>query len=374
VKSRVLLLTALALMALAAASCGDAVTSRSSASGATDERTKAQDVYAKLNGTAPDQQRAEALKMAKDEGGQLALYTGWSPLLLDQLIAAFEKDTGVKVTEWRGSGDDLRERVLQEASAGRLGADAVLGGTSSLFDIADAKLFDAYTGAQRENVVESGRFDTWTAASYTLIVPAWNTKLIKPGQEPKSWEDLASPRFEGKMAIDVSDWYWYGAVSEYWLQQGKSQAQVDELWKKIGAGSHVVNGHTATQTRMAAGNLALYADAYTPSIDLLRTEKGAPVSYRLKDKSVPVKAFAKSDGIGLTTAAKHPAAAWLFADWLLKEGQKVIEDSGKPTAMADSASGDKLNGIELLPASEQTIWDQRQKWQKAYDELLRGVG
>ena len=373
-RSRLLLLGALAMALLTASACGESVTSRDSAAGANEESTEAQKVYDKLNSLPPDRQRAEALKLAKEqEGGQLTLYTGWSPLLLDDLVEAFEKDTGVEIREWRGGGDDLRERVLQEASAGRLAADAVLGGTSSQFDIAHAGLFAPYDGARRAKVVERGRFDTWTAAAYTLIVPAWNTKLIKPGQEPRSWEDLASGRYKGKMAIDVADWYWYAAVSQDWRKQGKSQAEVDRLWQRIGADSQVVQGHTATQTRMAAGNLALYADAYSPSIETLRKEKGAPLSFRLKDGSVPVRAFAKSDGVGLTKSAEHPAAAWLFADWLLDEGQKIIEATGQPTSTEQSQSPDTLGDIPLLPVSEQQIWDERAKWQREYDELLRGV-
>lgn len=362
-------MVSIVLVTTACSNSGSA--SKGSDSGST-EASGATQVYAKLNSAAADQQRSNALKLAKDEGGTLSLYTGWSPLIVDEITKEFTKDTGIKVKTFRTGGDDLRLKVLQEASAGKLGADAVLGGTSSMFAIAAEGIFAKYTGEARTKVIERGQFGTWTAASYTLIVPAWNTDMIKKGDEPRSWADLASERFKGKMAIDTSDWYWYAAVTEKWLKEGKSQSEVDELWKKISENAQVVTGHTSTETRMAAGQLALYADAYTESINLLVDQKDAPLSYRDGNGTVPVEAFAKSDGVGLVKTAKHPASAWLFADWLLSEGQKVISAQGKPIS-TDVSSATKLDGISLLPASEQEIWDDSAKWQKEYDELLRGA-
>ena len=42
--------------------------------------------------------------------------------------------------------------------------------------------------------------------NFTLMTAAYNTDLIKPGSEPKTWEDFLAPSLKGKMV-------WGNAVS-----------------------------------------------------------------------------------------------------------------------------------------------------------------
>ena len=40
----------------------------------------------------------------------------------------------------------------------------------------------------------------WTGTRYNVFVAAYNTKLIKKDELPKSYDDLLDPRWKGKMA------------------------------------------------------------------------------------------------------------------------------------------------------------------------------
>jgi iron(III) transport system substrate-binding protein len=74
---------------------------------------------------------------------------------------------------------------------------------------------------------------------------------------------------------------------------------------------------------LGAGQTAVDAMNYT-YITQQAAAAGAPVVYRLPDGTNPIPAFPRPNGVGMLAAAQHPAAAWLFYDWMLTEGQQVL--------------------------------------------------
>src|SRR6266542_3962352 len=141
------------------------------------------------------------------------------------------------------NSETVLQRVLQETSANRTGNDAVETNFGEMGQLSKQGVLADYRGAAFASVPESGRFPGWLADRLNIMLPAWNTKLIKPGQEPRSWEDLADPRFKGKLTLELTDSDWYENVTKSWLRHGKTQAQVDDLWKRIVANANVAKGH-----------------------------------------------------------------------------------------------------------------------------------
>ncbi len=43
-----------------------------------------------------------------------------------------------------------------------------------------------------------GKFENWTADRYNLFAPSWNTTKVPAGDQPKTWEDLANPKWDGR--------------------------------------------------------------------------------------------------------------------------------------------------------------------------------
>jgi iron(III) transport system substrate-binding protein len=203
------------------------------------------------------------------------------------------------------------------------------------------------------------------------MLPAWNTKLIKPGDEPRSWEDLADPRFAGKLTMELSDDDWYENVTQYWLKHGKSQAQVDELWRKIAANAKVVKGHTVMGQLLSAGQTGVDAMNYSYLVQK-DIDAGAPVAYRGADGTARTPAFARPNGVGMMKGARHPAAAMLFYDWILSDGQRVLVKDG--LTPSTTVPGDRsLNGITLVPYDVAGLVADSKSWSDKYDALLRGV-
>jgi iron(III) transport system substrate-binding protein len=291
--------------------------------------------------------------------------------LTTPVAAAFQKQFGIPLQVFRANSETVLQRTLQEGGANRLGGDVVETNFAEMESIAKEGLFTDYNGAALDRVIPAGKFDHWTASRLNIFLPAWNTTLIKPGDEPRSWEDLADPKYRGKITVELSDNDWYANLSQYWLAHGKTQQQVDQLWQGIVANSKAAKGHTVMMQLLGAGQTPMDAMNYTYITDQAAAA-GAPVTYRLPDGTNPIPAFPRPNGVGLLSGAQHPAGAWLFYDWLLTEGQQVLVDQ-KITPSTQVAGDKSLDGLTIVPFDSQTLIDDGTQWEKRYDELLRGV-
>jgi iron(III) transport system substrate-binding protein len=351
------------LVAALTAGCGGALPSSSSG--------QADATYAQIAKLPKAQQRAKAKELAKKEGNTLSLYTSMTADIATPIANAFEKATGVHVSVFRGNSETVLQRTMQEEQAKRPGADAVETNFLEMSALSDNGFLADFNGSALDKVEPTGKFTHWTASRLNIFQPAWNTSLIKPGMEPKSWEDLALPKYKGKITLEVSDSDWYENVTKYWLEHGKTQAQVDALWKAIVANSKVAKGHTTMMQFLTAGQTPMEAMNYTYITDRA-AEKGAPVAHLPADRKSTVPAFGRPNGVGMIKGAQHPAAAWLFYDWLLTDGQKVLVQQG--LTPSTKVPGDKsLDGITLVPFDVKGLSEKNGDWDKKYDELLRGV-
>src|SRR6266496_2696459 len=334
---RVMVGTLAVVVALALSACGKSVTSGTGGGGSA-AGTPAEKVYQQLNALPADQQRAKAIEQAKKEG-TLELYTSLTDDLVASVKEAFEQQTGVKMNVFRAASETVLQRTLQESSANRTGNDAIETNFGEMGLLSKQGVLADYRGASFGSVPESGRFPGWLADRLNIMLPAWNTKLIKAGQEPRSWEDLADPRFKGKLTLELTDSDWYENVTKSWLRHGKTQAQVDDLWQKMVANENVAKGHTVMAELLGAGQTAVDGMNYS-----YITQKGA----------------------------KHPAAAWLFNDWMLNEGQKLLVSLGL-TPSAKIPGDTSLQGVTLEPYDVQGLTQDSKTWDDRYDRLLRGL-
>jgi iron(III) transport system substrate-binding protein len=325
-------------------------------------------VYQKLNNMPEAQARAEALKEAKSAGGTVSLYTSMNADIADKVTAEFTKQTGIKVSTYRGHSEDVLQRTLQEASANRLGADVVETDFAEMDALGGKKVFGGYSGAGGKQIDSRYHYDSWIADRLNILVDGWNTKLMSPNDLPKSWEDLADPRYKGKISIEQTDNDWYENVTKWWKDHGKSDQEIEQLWQKIVANAKVVNGHITMADLLAAGQTALNVENYSYEYAVV-AKKGAPVADVVPGATNPVPAFARPNGVGVTAAAKHPAAAWLFADWVLSDGQKVLVQQG--LTPASKVPGDTTTqGLNVVPFDTAGYEAQQKTWADQWDRLI----
>jgi iron(III) transport system substrate-binding protein len=350
---------AVALVALAA--CGGSPTAGGPA---TVQESPA--VRAVIHGAAgrTGQERTDyLLEQARKESAPLHLYTSYSEEVLSPLVERFEQAYGIHVEAFRAGPEAIVDRIQQETTAGYDGgADVVETRGFELYRLSQAGLISSFGGEFTDAVPEYGRAQDWTADRLNVIVPSWNTTAVPAGEHPTSWEDLADPRWKGRLAMEQLDDNWFQTLFEWMVSQGKSEQEVEDYFRRLAANSGVVKGHTQMQQMLVAGQYAVAVSSYT-YITEQQKRAGAPVEW------LPAvqPAVAQPNGVALARQAKNPASAALFYSWLLTDGQQVLADTGNTPATFPIDADVIAVDIEGY-AAEAADWSRR------YDELLKNAG
>jgi iron(III) transport system substrate-binding protein len=316
--------------------------------------------------------------MAEAQGGQINVYTSLSSLVVKSVQAQWAKDyPNVKLNLYRASSEDVTARVLAERKAHPdNGADVIeTNGTNMLFFQHFKDVIVPYTKSPyRTQIPKAFRFDTWTADRIEKFVVAWNTNLVPSGQEPRSWADLANPKWAGKLSIEPTDVDWFASLYTYLQAHGGANGKkmttkaVDALFAGIARNSQLINGHTNQATALAAGQISVIVSGHAQSIEQLQVKK-APVTF--SPFMTPV--IQRPQGVGLTYWGPHPAAALLFYDWLLSaSAQNIMTANGvvpaNSTVQGDSAFAANPFTIDL---DLRPVVSNYATWEKKYQSFTR---
>src|SRR5215510_13335234 len=140
---------------------------------------------------------------AKREG-KVTLYTS-APIAAAQKVAnAFQTKYGITVELFRSGGTQVLRRFMMEQQAAHPGADVLVSSDpAAVLDLAAKGLFVPFKPDGFDKVPAGlndpdGRF---VAQRVSVISIYGRTDLISLSDMPKTWDDLLSPRFKGKLVI-----------------------------------------------------------------------------------------------------------------------------------------------------------------------------
>lgn len=339
------------------------------------------------------QREAILLRLAKQEGGQLNWYTSLSKTIYPSVAAAFEKKyPGIKVNVYRGHSEDVSARLYQEAAAGTSGADVVeTNGTEMLFYQHKKTILVQYQGKigspYANAIPKAFKSCCYTADRVEGFVLAYNTNLVSPSELPKTWADLANPKWKGKFEMEPTDADWFAAAytameqAAYRHLQPKPRtkaakaaalkridASLDKTWQGIAANARMVSGHTTEATLLAAGEYDLCVSCHAQSVENLADEKHAPVAFQ----PVHAPVVLRPQGIGIVYRLQHPAAAMLFYDWMLRPngGQSVLRAGGASPAIP-SMGDPKISKASHINMNLYKVVHNYAFWAKKYDSIVR---
>lgn len=312
---------------------------------------------AELEGTLSPElvERAEA-------EGKLSIYTSNSDL--EDLALAFEDAYDVDVDVYRANSETVLARLLQESEADRGGVDLVESHVGEMELLAAEGLLVPYDSGVTDSLRAGAAYPSWTATRFNGFVMAWNTDRTGAGGPPSSWEDLAEDRWRGEVAFEIGDFDWYVTLWHHFVDEGRTPEEADALFEAMTDGARAVDGHTQLAELLGAGELTVAATAFNHSVDD-QIEAGAPVRWRPAVEPVVIKAA----GIGVLKDAPHPAAAALFYEWSLTEGQALlVEDHRIPAVVGGE---DPLADVEVIEVDPALLAEEGEKWSRRYQELLR---
>jgi iron(III) transport system substrate-binding protein len=309
--------------------------------------------------TGPD--RTERLVAGAKREGAFTIYTSARVDDMALLGAAFEKKYGVKARVWRASSENVLQRGAMEARGGRFDADVFESNAGAMEALHRENLLqklpvpnsaDLYPAA----ILSHGE---WTGTRINLFVAAYNTPMVKPDERPKSYDDLADPKWKGRLGIEAEDTDWFGTVI---AQLGEERGL--KLFHTIVAnnGISVRKGHTLLSNLVVSGEVPLAITTYSFTDEQLK-KSGAPIEWI----AIP-PAIARFEGVGVTRKAPHPHAAILFYEFLLTEGQKIL---GSREIITASRSERPLPaGLSVVFVDAAKALDENPKWSKSYRDIF----
>ena len=261
--------------------------------------------------------QSKLIEAAKSEGA-MSFYTTMTLSQSKKVVDRFQKKYPfIKPELFRGGGDEVLNRILNESRGGLNAWDVVSTRGDSVLTLKDAKLIAPYRSPESK-AIDSDLVDDdgyWTAYYVNPYVLGYNTNLVKKEDVPKTYEGLLDPKWKGrKISIDDSA---YGLLAGLIRAWGKEKAV--DYFKKLAAQEPVVmRGNTNRVQLTMAGEYPLII-AYAPTIQR-ETSKGHPMDW-VPLEPVPVQV----NPMMLAANAPHPNAGKLFINFLLsKEGQKML--------------------------------------------------
>jgi len=146
------------------------------------------------------------LEGAKKEG-KISWYT---TLIVDQVVRpvkeAFEKEYPfLQVEFFRGNAERLVQKMFAEYQAKRYDVD-IIDGTVSPTMVHRANLLQRfYSPVLADYPAElKDPQGYWGSTNLYFFATGYNTRMVKPNEVPKTYEDLLNPRWKGQMMWSTS--------------------------------------------------------------------------------------------------------------------------------------------------------------------------
>ena len=270
----------------------------------------------------PDRQKV-LLEGAKKEG-KITWYTS---LIIDQVVRplkeAFEKKYPfIQIEPFRGNSERIVQKMFAEYQGKRYEVD-VIDGTVTAPMVKKGgyqqRFYSPYLADYPAELKDP--LGTWGVSNVYYFAVGYNSRMVKPNEVPKTYEDLLNPRWKGQMMWSTS-------------RGSGAPMMIGDILQTMGQEA----GKTYLQ-KLKAQNIAKTTASNRQLLDLviageyplglhifhhhayISKSAGAPVDWSPLE---PVSATINT--ISPVSRSPHPHAAMLLLDFILsEEGQKVIQ-------------------------------------------------
>ena len=277
----------------------------------------AADTVARLQRT-PENQRQTFLEEEAKKEGTFAYYGTMSTDHSNRMLSVFRaRYPFLQIEHYRSGSTALLSKILTEARAGKHDFDVVDQEPGSIYEMARLGMIEKYLSPNRRFVRDEmmDKEGFWTGGYHVVVVTAFNTKLVRKEEIPKSYDDVLHPRWKGKIVLDTQDADWFHTLLEYWGEE-KGLAWMKRLAQLK---PEMRTGHTLESQLLAAGEYSMSPVLYGYRIAQTMAE-GAPLDFVM-----PEPVISKPRMMALSKNAPHPSAAILFLDWMIgQEAQTII--------------------------------------------------
>lgn len=301
---------------------------------------------------------------AKKEGGKLTIYAALSAKSMEVILPAFMKRfPGVIIDHIDATADQLIARIVAELRGGRVLSDVFGGALPYMAQISDQKLLAPLAVPEAAAYPANMKSDVWVATDTQFYVIGWNTNLVKKGDEPKGFEDLANPKWKNTIMGEPRDFQMLIGLAK---RKYSSDEKASDLFRKIAANQvEFHRGHSQLVEFLVAGQQAVCFTCYSHHFPP-RMQKGAPIQLLLTEGVGEV-----GGAVSIVKGAPHPNAALLWARWAIsEEGQRVYAQAGETPAHPNVAPLEKVRPAAAYMLS---INDHKEfpRYEKLWKEIFQ---
>jgi iron(III) transport system substrate-binding protein len=308
----------------------------------------------------------ELYNAAKKEGTVII----WGPtdaIIYQRMQTYLDKQyPGIKIQHFESIPEPLVQRIIAESQAGKPAAVDIIqsGSLRALRPLIDRDMLATVPGWEKDFGLDAVYANQRFVGAYNLTLPiAYNTKSVSAQEAPKSWEELAEPKWKGRKIIIEARLVPFAMLGTEW---GKGKAA--ELVKKILTQQPlVVQGGTTVANALAGGQVSIAVGTYAYTIERLK-KQGAAVDW-VAVSPLPVLTSAE----GVLKTAPHPNAARFFAGWMgTPEGQNIrYATQGQAMEVGKNAIG---NVAERIRSEKPSVILETDKTFASILEIQRELG
>jgi len=278
------------------------------------------------------------------QDGSVVIYTAHKASIVDTLLPLFEAETGLKAEVVKLGSSDVFKRA--RAEAGAPAADVIWSVTGSQLT-ENKDLLEAYQPADFDKVDTQFVGDpSWTPYTAVVYVLAVNTDALPLDQAPKTWAELADPKWKGQIASARAD----GSGSA--MQQLQTVLTVfgDQGWdkyKEIASNFVFADSSGAVPRYVADGEASMGLTLEDNALEYVKG--GAPMAIvHLTDGTA-----ATPDGVALVKGGPNPEGGKKFIDWAMSKAtqDKLAMDIGRRSVRTDVAGPEgtpNLSDLKLI--------------------------
>jgi len=287
---------------------------------------------------------------------------------IEPILADFNKKYGIKVEYTRISTTKFVPTILTEHAAGKLTADVLQAPMPVMDLLKDKGVLASYTSPAAAGYPKwantDGKIQSFGIEYAALI---YNKEQVNPADVPKTYQDLADPKWKGKIVMaDPSS----HPTTISWL---------------VGLRENVIKSDAEWMTFLKglAANKPMFVASFGPTPAPIESgEKPIGISM---PKYIITKAPAPLDwarvsqpmmgsprGMAITAGAPHPNAARLFMDyWLDRDAMKILAEKVGEYVLAPGifppiAGLDKAKVIPIRELSD----DEIKKWGGEFKKIF----
>ena len=314
--------------------------------------------------SGPDR-TARLIAGAKKEG-ELMLYSSLTQDDQLKLVADFKRRYAVTVKFWRGSQAHILQRVLSETRGGRFEFDVLETNAPQIEALAREQLQQKMNSpyVEQELLPEvMPPHGEWAPDRLNLLVYAYNTRLVKAADVPKSWQALLDPKWKKRIGVESTNVDWFAAL----VKSLGENAGLELFRRMADNGLAVRTGHNHSAVLVAAGEIPLMLGIYSHDADRMKA-KSAPVDWFILPPAVVLPS-----AVAVSRRAPHPNAAALFYDYMLTDGQRFYMDVHRVPANKNYDTPVRRlvrerQAVQIVNARE-TI-DDYEKWLDLYKRII----